>query len=423
MARRRHAALLSREGAIVIGGDYRALGIVRSLGRRNIPVWVLTNEHRLATVSRYAERYLPWPQPEQEQVSYLLHLSECHGLNGWALFPSDDEAAASLARRHSTLAARFRLTTPSWDTLRWAYDKRCTYQVAASLGIDQPRTFFPRNRDEAAALDCSFPVILKPAYKEHINAFTLAKAWRADDRASLISAYDKARRLVDPRIIMVQAFIPGGGEEQFSYAALCVNGRAQASITARRMRQYPIDFGRASSFVRSVDIPHVDEPARRLLKAIGLTGLAEVEFKRDPRTGSYQLLDINARVWGWHTLGAKAGVDFPYLLWRLVHGETLPEVRGRSGVSWVRMLTDVQATAAEFRRGRLSWTDYVRSLRGPLEFAIFALDDPAPALLDIPFLAWLALKRIHGNKSRRNPKTHGIESAEREQSQHLRDVS
>ena len=67
--------------------------------------------------------------------------------------------------------------------------------------------------------------------------------------------------------------------------------------------------------------------------------------------------------------------------------------------------------------------DYVRSLRGPLEFAIFALDDPAPALLDIPFLAWLAWKRIQGNKSRRNPKTHVIESAEHEQSQNLRDVS
>jgi protein-S-isoprenylcysteine O-methyltransferase Ste14 len=116
----------------------------------------------IPTVSRYAERYLPWPHPEQEQVSYLLDLCERYGLNGWALFPSDDETAASVARRHSTLATRFRLTTPPWDTLRWAYDKRCTYEVAASLGIDQPPTFFPRNRDEAAALDCSFPVILKP---------------------------------------------------------------------------------------------------------------------------------------------------------------------------------------------------------------------------------------------------------------------
>jgi predicted ATP-grasp superfamily ATP-dependent carboligase len=330
------------------------------------------------------------------------------------LFPSEDEAAATLARHHSTLATRFRLTTPPWPTLRWAYDKRCTYQVAASLGIDQPPTFFPQNRDEAAKLNCSFPVILKPAYKPDINAFTHAKAWRADDRAALISAYDEARRLVDPRIIMVQAFIPGGGEEQFSYAALCLNGRVQAWITARRIRQHPIDFGRASSFVRSADVPLIEEPARRLLRAIRLTGLVEVEFKRDPRSDSYQLLDINARVWGWHTLGAKAGVDFPYLLWRLLHGERLPEIRGRSGVGWVRVLTDVLAVSAEFRRGRLSWMDYIRSLHGPLEFAIFAPDDPKPALLDIPFLAWLAWKRTSRNE---------VEWAEQQQSHNLRDVS
>ena len=48
-------------GALVIGGDYRALGAVRSLGRRKIPVCVLTDEHLLAGLSRYARRHLPWP--------------------------------------------------------------------------------------------------------------------------------------------------------------------------------------------------------------------------------------------------------------------------------------------------------------------------------------------------------------------------
>src|SRR5919109_2550401 len=50
-----------QEGALVIGGDYRALGVVRSLGRRGIPVWVVTNEHRVATASRYALRCFHWP--------------------------------------------------------------------------------------------------------------------------------------------------------------------------------------------------------------------------------------------------------------------------------------------------------------------------------------------------------------------------
>ena len=51
------------------------------------------------------------------------------------------------------------------------------------------------------------------------------------------------------------------------------------------------------------------------------TGMVEVEFKRDPRTGSNLLLDVNPRAWGWQSLGGRAGVDFPFLLWRLATGE------------------------------------------------------------------------------------------------------
>ena len=59
-------------GALVIGGDYRGLGIVRSLGRHGIPVWVLADEHRIATVSRYAVRSLSWPERDEEQLQDLL---------------------------------------------------------------------------------------------------------------------------------------------------------------------------------------------------------------------------------------------------------------------------------------------------------------------------------------------------------------
>jgi predicted ATP-grasp superfamily ATP-dependent carboligase len=323
----------------------------------------------------------------------MLQLCDQHNLAGWTLFPSDDEAAAFLARNHSALSARFRITTPPWNILRWTYDKRLTHSLAAAVGIDQPNTFVAANRGEVAVLNCSFPVILKPAYKTRSNPFTRAKAWRADNREALLCSYDEARRLVDPAIIMIQEYIPGGGTEQFSYAALCIEGCPRVSVTVRRTRQYPRDFGRASSYVESIHAPELEDPSRRLLKSIGLTGLAEVEYKRDPRTGSFLLLDINARVWGWHTLAATAGADFPYFAWQLIHQEPVPELHVRSGVRWVRMLTDLPAAASEIVRGRLSLSGYLNSLRFPMEFAIFAADDLVPAFLDIPYLVCLGLKR------------------------------
>src|SRR5688572_1394248 len=118
----------ARHGALVIGGDLRALGIVRSLGRRGIPTWVLKEDgNRLATTSRFTCRSLPWPTGDEDwQLNYLLELGRRHGLDGWALFPTGDEVAAFLARNHDRLAERFRPTTPPWTVLRWAYDKRLT---------------------------------------------------------------------------------------------------------------------------------------------------------------------------------------------------------------------------------------------------------------------------------------------------------
>jgi D-aspartate ligase len=55
----------------------------------------------------------------------------------------------------------------------------------------------------------------------------------------------------------------------------------------------------------------------------------ELEYKLDPRDQEYQLLDVNARTWGYHTLGLAAGVDFPYMLFADQIAETVEPSRGR----------------------------------------------------------------------------------------------
>ena len=41
-------------GAAVVGGDYQGLGIVRSLGRLGVPIWVIDDELSISRYSRYA---------------------------------------------------------------------------------------------------------------------------------------------------------------------------------------------------------------------------------------------------------------------------------------------------------------------------------------------------------------------------------
>src|SRR5438876_6025824 len=120
------------EGALVTGADYRGLGIVRSLGRRGIPVWVLKqDEHLVGSVSRYTCRSLRYPlEDDRKQLDFLLDLAVREGLNGWVLFPTTDESVVLVARHHDLLAEHYRLTTPPWDALRWVFDKRLLHRLA-----------------------------------------------------------------------------------------------------------------------------------------------------------------------------------------------------------------------------------------------------------------------------------------------------
>jgi len=253
-------------GALILGADYKSLGIVRSLGRHGIPTCVMCDEHALASYSRYCERSFAWPAaPERDQVALLLDLARDQGLEGWTLFPDGDETAALIARNRDALSERYVLSIlVDWERLRWAYDKRLTYALAARLGVDHPLTRYPRDRDDVLAFDGPFPAILKPAIRPVLNEFTAAKAWRADDAASLAARYDEARMLLDPSLIMLQSLVHGDGSSQLSFAALCRDGRPVAWLTARRARQWPMDFGRASTYVETIDAPDVEAIARHV---------------------------------------------------------------------------------------------------------------------------------------------------------------
>src|SRR5215469_9328095 len=105
------AAMIRKQydgGAIVIGGDYRGLGIVRSLGRHRIPVCVITDEHTLGGFSRFAKYRLAWPETSDvDRLKFLLDLGSQPRFARWTLFPTTDETAALVAKSHDQLKENF----------------------------------------------------------------------------------------------------------------------------------------------------------------------------------------------------------------------------------------------------------------------------------------------------------------------------
>src|SRR5271167_573649 len=136
-----HPATRRLPGAVVIGADYRGLGVVRSLGRRGIPVWVLRDsDDTLAWHSRFTTGRSDLKGiTDAERAAELIDFAAAHGLDGWTLFPTSNPSAGLVARQHRVLGRSFTLTTPSWNTLRVVYDKRRLVALAARLCVDQPR--------------------------------------------------------------------------------------------------------------------------------------------------------------------------------------------------------------------------------------------------------------------------------------------
>jgi D-aspartate ligase len=132
-------------GAVVIGGDYQGLGIVRSLGRQGIPICILDDEHSISRYSRYATYGVRVPdlRNENKVVETLLNLAQRLELKGWVLFPTRDELVAALSRQRSALSEFFRVPTPHWDTIKWVWNKRNTYWLARELNIPIPEPGFP----------------------------------------------------------------------------------------------------------------------------------------------------------------------------------------------------------------------------------------------------------------------------------------
>jgi D-aspartate ligase len=388
-------AMKDQVGAIIIGGEHPGLGIARSLARRGIPICLIDDQYSISQFSKYVSRTVRVNdlRDEQQTIDSVMEVGHRFGLKGWVLFPTKDETVAAFARHRERLAEFFLVTTAPWDAVRWAWDKKNTYELGAKLGIPVPRTYNPRNEEELKELYGSLPLALKPAVKENFFYATGAKAWRAETPDQLNHLFRKASQKIRPEEILIQEIIPGDGQRQYSYCAFFRDGQPHGTLVAKRMRQHPREFGRAATYVETVDLPEVEELSERFLRAIDYYGLVEVEFKQDPRDGQFKLLDVNARTWGFHSIGGPAGVDFPYLLYADQIGKPVVNPRAKLGVGWLRAITDLPTVALDLWDGELDLREYFRSLKNTRAESVFCLQDPLPSIAEIGLLPYLVTKK------------------------------
>jgi len=383
-------------GAVVVGGDHPGLAVARSLGRRGIPVYIIEDQRCISSWSKYVRRVVRVESilDERKTVDAVLKIGRQYNLRGWILYPTRDETVAAFSRYRAELKEFFTVTTGAWESVQWAWDKNKTYELAETLGIPFPRTFNPKGANELASLNSRLPLAIKPAIKENFFYATGAKAWRAETPDQLRHLYERASKQIKAEEILIQEIIPGDGREQYSYCAFVRNGRPHTTLTARRLRQHPYEFGRAATYVETIEAPEIEELSERFLSAINYHGIVEIEYKRDPRDGKYKLLDVNARAWGFHGIGAGCGVDFPYAVYADLMQLPLEPSRAKAGVGWLRLITDVPTALSDLMHRRLTLRDYVYSLRAARVESVFDWKDPAPTAAEMIFLPYFIVKKL-----------------------------
>jgi predicted ATP-grasp superfamily ATP-dependent carboligase len=374
-----------------MGGNFQGLGIVRSLSRQKVPTCIVDNSWSIGRFSRYVDIYRNCPSVKQENelLECLIALAKNENFRGWLIYPNDDEMVHFLAKYRAKLEQYYRITSPPMEVIQYTNSKRMTYKLAEKCGIAIPKTFYPQSAAELEKMDIQFPAIIKPSVKDPFYSKIKKKAIMVEDRSQLLIEYDRVVEVLgESPNLMIQELIPGKTSGLYSVGSLFKNGEFLAKVVVRRPRQHPMDFGHATTYAETVNVPEIEMITKRILTEMNYHGISEVEFMLDSRDNKYKLLEINARPWGWHTIAIAAGVDLPYLSYLDTLEEKVTCNNYATGVKWIRLATDIPTVAIELFRGRMQLSQYLSSLKGKKTFAVFKWGDLLPFIMEIIMLPY-----------------------------------
>jgi predicted ATP-grasp superfamily ATP-dependent carboligase len=376
---RRRIARLGGRGvppALVLECSYvNGLSAIRALAGAGVPVVAL--DHRRQALGLRSRQAVPvvCPRPDEDPAGFasLLHeVAEALGRPAVA-FPTHDEYLVAVNR---DAPEGMLLPFGPRGLIDPIQAKRFQYDAADRAGVLLPATFHPRSEDEAldAASRIRYPAVMKPSLGAGFKRLHGTPLIEAQNAGELLSAYREGAAF-DP---MLQEKIPGGDDCLWTVGSyLAADGRALGVFCGRKLLQAPAGVGTCRVGEAIWDQTAVDG-ALALLRELGFHGISQVEYKRDPRDGTLRLMEVNARLWQWHSLARSCGVDLVGIAYRDTVGlPVAPATSERAGRRrWVALVRHLK----ESRRDRLSLRATLEPLRPPFQEPVLSLRDPMPAV-------------------------------------------
>ena len=376
-----------------------ALAVIRSLGRRNIPITALDPiACSVGFMSKYCTGHLLYEDPIQfprETLATLIRIGKA--LNKPVLLPAGDDIIFLALKYRPILEKAFVLPLPRNDSLKYTVDKALTMQLAIKEGVPIPKTFTPSTSKQLNDIkdELTYPVVIKPRINVGFrNKFgmKIIKLWsfrQLTDTHELVSKYF-------PRPL-IQEYIPGGTENLYSLGTVFDGRHRPLGIFLERKLHELIDG--VTSCGQFTENSEITRSSLRMLKAIKWVGPAEVEFKMDPRDNEFKLMEINPRPFMWVNLPIESGLDIPYLWYRIAMGEKYNEISPiRKGFKFINLchffLGFVRELSSDKSKVKVA-SDHLKALKGHFVFDLLKSDDP------LPFLSYpLLLIILHAKETR-----------------------
>jgi protein-tyrosine-phosphatase/predicted ATP-grasp superfamily ATP-dependent carboligase len=398
--------MVQKPRVLVLDGDMvPSLTIARSLSRRQCEIDVASHSARpLTSYSATVRSYFQYPDPlasGDRFVEWLLTHVDAHHYD--LVIPVTERILVPLSRCRD----RFRhvkIAMPAAHSLEIVLDKSQTLALAAKVGVPGPRGVSVGSLDELEDIKQSvkFPVVLKPARSIGTaeGGASQMQVSYAFDMTELEAGCAHALRFGP---IILQEYFSGVG---VGIELIARQGEIAYSFQHLRLHEVPLSGG-GSSLRKSVPVvPRLLEASEKLISALEWNGVAMVEFKLNPQTGEFCLMEINGRFWGSLPLAEAAGADFPSMLLDLeLSGDIRPSRPYRNDV-YCRLLTrdlywyeavlreDADTRVVTLPRGWEVFKELGLFLNFRHRFDVQSVRDPVPGLIDIGRILSAYLQRI-----------------------------
>lgn len=302
----------------------KTLAAIRSLGNKGIDI-IAAEDTRWTTssFSKYCRRALVYPKPGKEPeafYSWLVKIINEYSVD--VLFPMDDNVMDVVIEHKEELQKLCRMLLPDVNAYRIASDKGLAVVAAQRSGLDCPKTWVPENEDdllnlEAYVAEVAFPLVIKPRKSSGSRGIVIV-----NKREEFVEQYMEVHKRF--QFPLIQEYIKPG--PRFD-VCLLFNSKSElrASFVQKELRHFPIDRG-PSTVQESVWLPDLVKQSVGLMQDLKWQGIAEVEFMYDDKDGKLKFMEINPRFWNSLHLSILAGVDFPWLLYRLIMEDDIKEV-------------------------------------------------------------------------------------------------